>query len=193
MKNDSRLYFHLSDLERELGDSMSFSEYFESLVTMKVKNLRDLCGRLPRENEIFFIETYKSFTAFAFIVYLMRHAGRVRHLYVATYSTNARVINSIVRYHNKGLLGTIHFHVSETLKFRMPSVFRSLQELAESGVVTLTFGWSHKKIACVDTEDGQFVIEGSGNYGENALEEQYVFLRSKKVYEFRSTSDGVGR
>ena len=190
--NDDRPYFRLSDLEQELRDSRSYSAYFESIVCMKVQNLRDLCGRLPVEGEAFFIETYKSFTAFAFIVYLMKHAGHVNHLYVATYSTNARVINSIIRYHDKGWLGSIHFHISETLKFRMPQVFQHLQELAADGVIRLTYGWSHKKIACVDTAQGQFVIEGSGNYGENALEEQYVFLKSKQVYEFRSNINQVG-
>ena len=38
----------------------------------------------------------------------------------------------------------------------------------------------------MDTAAGCYVVEGSGNYGENAMEEQYVFLKSKKIYEFRS-------
>ena len=190
--NNDRPYFRLSDLEEEMKDSRSYSAFFESVVCMKVQNLRELCGRLPMENEAFFIETYKSFTAFAFIVYLMKHTGHVNHLYVATYSTNARVINSILRYREKGWLGSIHFHVSETLKFRMPQVFEHLRQLAADGVIKLTFGWSHKKVACVDTPQGQFVIEGSGNYGENALEEQYVFINSKEVYDFRSTVNAMG-
>ena len=37
----------------------------------------------------------------------------------------------------------------------------------------------------MSTESGYYVVEGSGNYGENAMEEQYVFLNNKKVYDFR--------
>ena len=115
----------------------------------------------------------------------MRHAGYVRHIYVATYSTNERVINALLRYMDKGFIGTVHLHVSETLKFRMPLIWSRLRQLCDDGIITLTYGWTHKKITCLETDSGCYVVEGSGNYGENALEEQYVFLKSKKVYEFR--------
>uniref|UniRef100_UPI00259157D0 hypothetical protein n=1 Tax=uncultured Bacteroides sp. TaxID=162156 RepID=UPI00259157D0 len=137
-----------------------------------------LCGRLPRENEAFFIETKKSFTAFTFIVYLIKNAGQVRHLYIATYSTNERIINALLRWREKGLIGSIHLHISET--------YERLMLLHQDGEIELSFAWSHKKITCLDTSAGFFVVEGSGNYGENAMEEQYVFLKNKEVYEFRS-------
>lgn len=178
-------YFSVDELFAEVRQSRMYSERFENILTFKLNNLKELCGRLPEEGEAFFIETKKSFTAFTFIVYLIRNAGLVRHLYVATYSTNPRIINALVRWKEKGLIGTIHLHVSETLKFRMPEVFQRLKQLHEDGIITLTYGWTHKKITCMDTTTGYYVVEGSGNYGENALEEQYVFLKSKKVYEFR--------
>ena len=179
-------YFDLKELQREMADSYLYSQRFESLLTFKLNNLKELCGRLPADNEAFFIETKKSFTAFTFIVYLIKHTGRVNHLYIATYSTNERIINALLRWREKGVLGDIHLHVSETLKFRMPKIFARLMELHRNGVITLSYSWSHKKITALDTPMGHFVVEGSGNYGENAMEEQYVFLKNKKVYEFRS-------
>ena len=178
-------FFNLDELFAEVRRSRRFSQRFESILTFKLNNLRELCGRLPDNNEAFFIETRKSFTAFTFIVYLIKNAGYARHIYIATYSTNERIINALLRWKDKGLIGTIHLHVSETLKFRMPEIFQRLKQLHNEGVITLTYGWTHKKITCLDTESGHYVVEGSGNYGENALEEQYVFLKSKKVYEFR--------
>ena len=159
-----RQYFDLNDIFQEVRQSKMYSEHFERVQTFKVNSLKELCGRLPVDNEIFFLETRKSFTAFTFIVYVIKTCGYVK---------------------SKGLIGTIHFHISETLKFRMPEIFARLVELAKDGVITLTYAWTHKKVACLETENGCYVIEGSGNYGENALEEQYVFLKSKKVYEFR--------
>ena len=179
-------YFDLTDLQREMTDSYLYSQRFESILTFKLNNLKELCGRLPQDDEAFFIETKKSFTAFTFIVYLIKHTGRINHLYIATYSTNERIINALLRWRDKGVLGDIHLHVSETLQFRMPKVFARLVHLQMCGVITLTYSWSHKKITCLDTPRGQFVVEGSGNYGENSMEEQYVFLKNKKVYEFRS-------
>lgn len=178
-------FFNLDELFAEVRRSRMFSQRFESILTFKLNNLRELCGRLPDNNEAFFIETRKSFTAFTFIVYLIKNAGYARHIYIATYSTNERIINALLRWKDKGLIGTIHLHVSETLKFRMPEIFQRLKQLHNEGVITLTYGWTHKKITCLDTESGHYVVEGSENYGENALEEQYVFLKSKKVYEFR--------
>ena len=178
-------YFDLDELFAEVRQSRMFSQRFESILTFKLNNLRELCGRLPESGEVFFIETRKSFTAFTFIVYLIKNAGYVRHIYIATYSTNERIINALLRWRDKGLIGTIHLHVSETLKFRMPEIFQRLKQLHNEGIITLTYGWTHKKVTCLDTELGHYVVEGSGNYGENALEEQYVFLKSHKVYEFR--------
>ena len=179
-------YFNLDELAHMMADASLCTQRFESAITRKVASLKELCGRLPQEGEAFFIETKKSFTAFTFIVYLIRHAGRAGHLYVATYSTNERVINAMLRWREKGLLGSIHLHVSETLKFRMPKVFDRLEALHRDGVITLSSSWSHKKVAAIDTPAGCFVVEGSGNYGENAMEEQYVFIKNKEVYEFRS-------
>lgn len=180
-----RYYFDLNDLQKEMSDSRFYSRYFESMLTFKVNTLKELCGRLPGENEAFFIETVKSFTAFTFIMYIMKNAGYVKHLYIATYSTNERIINALLRWKSKGLIGDIHLHMSETIQFRMPKIYERLIDLQREGILELTFAWSHKKITCLDTAAGHFVVEGSGNYGENAMEEQYVFLKNKEVYEFR--------
>ena len=170
-----RYYFDLNDLQKEMSDSRFYSRYFESMLTFKVNTLKELCGRLPGENEAFFIETVKSFTAFTFIMYIMKNAGYVKHLYIATYSTNERIINALLRWKSKGLIGDIHLHMSETIQFRMPKIYERLIDLQREGILELTFAWSHKKITCLDTAAGHFVVEGSGNYGENAMEEQYVF------------------
>ena len=178
-------YFDLDELRKEMRASRMYSQRFEMMLTFKLKNLKELCGRVPEENEIFFIETQKSFTAFTFIVYMLRQTGRIEHLYIATYSTNERIINALLRWRDKGVIGTIHLHISETIKFRMPKIFQRLMQLSGDGIIELSFAWSHKKITCMSTPAGEFVVEGSGNYGENAMEEQYVFLKNKKVYEFR--------
>lgn len=179
-------YFDIADLRREMDESRFYSRRFEMLQTYKLNSLKQLCGRLPDENEAFFIETLKSFSAFTFIVYLVQNAGHIYHLYIATYSTNERIINALLRWKQKGMIDSIHLHVSETLKFRMPRIFERLMALHQEGTIEVTTAWTHKKITCVDAATGQFVVEGSGNYGENAMEEQYVFIRSKHIYRFRS-------
>ena len=185
-----RYYFDVRTLFEEVNDARMKAERFDELQTMKLNRLKALCGRLPEPSEAFFIETQKSFSAFTFIVYLMRTAGRIRHLYIATYSTNERIINALLRWRSQCLIGSIHLHVSETMQYRMPAVWSRLQALHQDGVLRLTSAWSHQKVACIDTEIGRFVVEGSGNYGENAMQENYVFLRSDSVFRFRAGLDG---
>lgn len=179
-------YFDLAELEAEMQKSRRFLDAFDVEMMFKVDSLKQITGKLPANGEIFFIETNKSFTAFTFIVHVLKAVGFINHVYIATYSTNERVINALLRYHDKGKIGSIHLHISETLRYRMPEVFARLMTLKENGTIELSFAWTHKKITCMDTAAGAFVVEGSGNYGENAMEEQYIFLNSDKVYEFRS-------
>ena len=47
------------------------------------------------------------------------------------------------------------------------------------------YAWTHAKICLLKTDDFDFVIEGSGNWSENAHFEQYVFANSKGLYDFR--------
>lgn len=178
-------YFDLLELEAERLKSRRFLDAFDIEMMFKVDSLRQITEKLPLPGEIFFIETSKSFTAFTFIVHVLKAVGYIHHVYIATYSTNERVINAMLRYLDKGRIGSIHLHISETLRYRMPHVYNRLVSLMNDGTIELSFAWTHKKITCMDTQAGAFVVEGSGNYGENALEEQYIFLNSKKVYEFR--------
>lgn len=179
-------FFKIGDLQNELDNNKCFNDCFETEQKFRCESLKKVINRMPENHEIFFIETLKSFSAFTFIVLTMKLTGYIRHLYIATYSTNDRIINALVRYKQKGQIGSIHLHISETIKFRMPEVYERLMQLQSDGVIELSFAWSHKKITCMETQRGCFVVEGSGNYGENAMEEQYILLKSKEVYEFRS-------
>lgn len=178
-------YFDVSELANEQESRKFFSAYYEQQLTARVNRLAELCGRLPQNGEVFFIETKKSFSAFAFVAYVLHQVGHIDHLYIATYSTNQRIINAILRWMDKDYIDTLHFHVSETLQFRMPEVWRRLKQLSDEGRIKLTTAWSHKKVACMKTPSGHYVVEGSGNYGENSLQEQYIFIKSEQVCQFR--------
>jgi len=187
-----RKYFHISELQQQMQRAWSESEAYERMYTFKLNNLKELIGRLPNENEAFFIETKKSFSAFTFIVYLMKHSGVIHHLYIATYSTNERIIKSLVKWHEQNKIEHIHLFIAENIRNRMPTVYEKLLKLEADGVISLTFAWSHKKVTAIHTDDGYFVVEGSGNYGENAMIENYVFIKSKRIYDFRTRLNEVG-
>lgn len=178
-------YFDLEDVKRERINASLFSARFERKHYFRLENLKDLCGRLPDDEECFFIETTKSFNAFTFLVYLIRHSGRIESLFIATYSINDRILNSLINWKNKGLIGNITIEISESITFRMGKIAKRLELLNQQKEITLIYEWTHRKVACIKTDIGLYVVEGSGNYGENAAKEQYIFSRSKELYEFR--------
>lgn len=179
-------YFTLDDIYNERINARMHAHRFERMHAVKLENIKQLCGRLPEENECFFIETTKSFNAFTFIVYLIRHAGHIEQLFIATYSINDRIINSLLKWKEKGLIDNVCIEISESIKFRMPKVSMRLDDLQSKGIISVIYEWTHRKVTCVKTPVGYFEIEGSGNYGENALKEQYLFCKSKEIYEFRN-------
>ena len=184
-------YFDVDELKRSRLNARMWSVKFERLHELKLRNVKDLCGRLPDDGECFFIETTKSFNAFTFIVYLIKTTGCIENLYIATYSINKRIIASLMKWKTAGLIGSVHIHISQTIKFRSPSDYRRLTELAENDEIKLSLEWTHKKVSCMKTPAGYFVVEGSGNYGENAMEEQYLFTQNKGLYEFRTKTNQV--
>lgn len=46
-------YFSLEELRQEMTDSRLFSRRFETMLTFKLNSLKELCGRLPGDNEAF--------------------------------------------------------------------------------------------------------------------------------------------
>lgn len=46
-------YFSLKELRQEMTDSRLFSRRFETMLAFKLNSLKELCGRLPGDNEAF--------------------------------------------------------------------------------------------------------------------------------------------
>lgn len=181
-------YFDLRELKRDMNRSRVFKNRLENAHLFKIRNIKDLCGNLPADGEQFFLETTKSFNAFTFIVYIIKHSGRIDKLSIATYSINDRIINSLMKWKEAESIDEIEIKITASIQFRMPDVYRRLESLSNEGKITVVYAWSHKKVTCIQSKDGFFVVEGSGNYGENAQEEQYIFLNNKEIYEFRRQS-----
>ena len=159
---------------------------FERSHMLKIDNLKSLSGMLPSPGEMFFLETTNSFNAFTFITYILKEKGCIDELFVATYSINQRILNSLQNYINKGALNEVNIYISETIKHRNPTATQLLESFNIAyPFFRLQYAYSHKKITCIRCGEEYFVIEGSGNFSENAAEEQYLFVNSKELYEFR--------
>lgn len=165
--------------------SGAMAEQFLQIHGERVESIKNLSGRIPQDGEVFFLWTVNSFNAFTFIPFIFKECGFIEELILATYSINIRIIDALVRLIDQEKIGKVEIFISDSIKSRLPKVYDHLMALVEKKPVRVTFSWNHSKIALIKTADHYFDVEGSGNWGENAQHEQYVFLNSRKIYDFR--------
>ncbi|MEI6061155.1 MAG: hypothetical protein WCR72_10625 [Bacteroidota bacterium] len=185
-----RKLFDLSDLSKTTvtddEPSAAMVEKFLLSHDHRIESIKNLVGQLPRDNEIFFLWTVKSFNAFTFIPFVIKETGTIDELTISTYSISMRIIDALMKLIDNKKVLKVHLLVSETLPYRLPKVFDHLQAItSHREEITVSYGWNHSKIALIHSGGNYLVVEGSGNFGENAQHEQYIFYNSQKVYAFR--------
>ncbi len=186
-------FFNIDDLEDIQVDQQPedhsgiLSETFLNIHEERVERIKNLAGRLPSPGEIYFLWTVNSFNAFTFIPFILHELGTIDELILSTYSINIRIIDALIKLIDRGKILKVDIFISDSIKSRLPKVFDHLNALVmkRRGVITVNYAWNHSKIALIRCGDSYFDIEGSGNWGENAQHEQYIFLNSRKVFEFR--------
>lgn len=152
----------------------------------KIASLKNLMGNLPQPGEAFFLYTLKSFNAFTFITYIIKNCGEIDELTFSTYSINERILSSLLRWYDKGSIRKIRMSISESIKHRMPKVYDLIELQRKERNVDVCYCWNHSKVTLIRSQGNYFVIEGSGNFSENAMHEQYVFVNDKQLFEFRN-------
>lgn len=185
-----RQLFNMAEIagteEKQSRLSGLMAERYLRIQSHKVVSLKELVKKLPDPDEIYFIWTTSSFTGFTFIPLIISECGIIDELTLATYSINKRILNALMKLVNDKQILSINILISDALPYQLPKVFEHLKTVtADHDNISIRYGWNHAKIACIRSGENKFVVEGSGNWGENAQHEQYIFTRSEKLYEFR--------
>jgi hypothetical protein len=169
-----------SDRETEVFTSKYLISHYE-----KVSSLENDLMRVPTPEEFFFLQSDTAFNAFTFIP-LVAKIYPIKELHASTYSLSRKVIDALIEMHDKGQIERITLLVSDSMIKRNPLVIDNLMAMAKSRPnVNVLYAWVHAKVCLLATHDSHFVIEGSGNWSENAQYEQYTFTNSKGLYDFR--------
>ncbi len=189
-----RKLFDLNEVISSAGtsenDSGVLAEKFYDMHCFKVNSLKELIDKFPKENEIYFLSTVKSFNAFTFIPYIISNCGIIEELTIKTYTIGKRIVDALLKQIEKGNIKILNLEISDSLLYRLPLVYDHLQALTrEKKNITVSYTWNHAKIACIRTANDYFVVEGSGNFNENAQFEQYIFLNNERIYEFRKKTN----
>lgn len=151
----------------------------------KVEAVKKDLKRLPERDEFFFLQSDNSFNAFTFIPFVLENKS-ARRLLCTTYSINKRVITALMELHQGGLVDEITLLVSDTMLKRNPVTADLLAAVSrEHANINVLFAWVHAKVCLLDTGADHYVIEGSGNWSDNAYYEQYTFANSRDLFRFR--------
>lgn len=189
MSKNRYFNFNSSKAESQEQQKEKLNELFTSKYIaqhfLKIESLKDDLNRFPSKDEFFFLQTAKAFNAFTFIPMICR-IHRVKELHASTYGISRKVVDALVELHDKGMIEQVTLLVSDSMIKRNPIVIEHLKSLCASRKnIKVMYAWTHAKICLLKTDDFDFVIEGSGNWSENAHFEQYVFANSKGLYDFR--------
>lgn len=190
MPSKSNRFFELPtgqtniNVEVNTPGSNSFSKYLAAHY-QKIENVKKDITRLPEPEEFFFLQTGKQFNAFTFIPFVLMHQT-ARRVMAVTYSINKRVIEALVELHRTGKVDEITLCVSDTMLKRNPVTTDLLAAVnREYANINVLFAWVHAKVCLIETATAHYVVEGSGNWSENAAHEQYIFANCKGLFTFR--------
>jgi len=168
----------------DVDNQMFVSKYLASHY-QKISSLENDLMRVPTREEFFFLQSDTAFNAFTFIP-LVANVYPIKELHASTYSISRKVISALIEMHDKGQIERITLLVSDSMIKRNPLTIENLMAMASTRPnVTVLYAWVHAKVCLLQTHEDYFVIEGSGNWSENAHYEQYTFANSKGLYDFR--------
>lgn len=180
--------FDLNKRKEEVAKAKASLPYRSKYLATHFKKLESLekdLHRLPTKDEFIFLQSAASFNAFTFIPFIAK-PFHIEHLYATTYSISRRVIDAIMELHDSGMIARVTLLISDSMIKRNPQTIDNLLAMQSTrGNVEVLFGWIHAKVALAKTAEHHFVVEGSGNWSENAKYEQYTFAESRGLFEFR--------
>lgn len=167
--------------DMEMFKSKYLNRHFE-----KIQSLDEGLIRLPQPGEIFFLQTEGAFNAFTFVLLIAKRFS-IKELSASTYSINRKVIDALMELHDAGKIEKITLLVNDGITSRNPLTMDNLMAMSRTRPnVSVKLAWVHAKVCLMQTHHAHLVVEGSGNWSENAQYEQYTFINCEDTYNFRN-------
>lgn len=167
------------------GKSAARIAHYENLQAAKVATIEQHLHSVPTSGEVVFIWTTNQFNTMAFIVWIIKHLGPIKDLTITTYSIGAVCINTLMKWYDSGRIEEIYFYIASYAKrIAVKNVDLLTAQANARERITVGYGFNHSKVMLARTENDYIVITGSGNFSENAYNEQYTICNDKRIYDF---------
>lgn len=159
-------------------------------VCEEAEALEEILGGLPSESCDHRIASFCRLSPAGFIRFVADRT-RIRRLSVATFRLGPRALRMLSDLHGQGRIDQARFVLGRLAASRHKGnneqeYWRRLVHMCEA------FGWeacsiaNHTKVTLFDTDDGYYVLEGSGNLNEAPNWEQFSFEQDAELYGFYS-------
>jgi hypothetical protein len=163
-------------------------EKFELKTFERVQNIiKEICT-IPNVNEQYRIITHKSFTAYDWVVFICGFYEAFEEVYFLSYNFSEKPIHHILKKFDDKIFEKCTCIISHTIMYRTPKIYNLLKQASEERSENFRVAgiFNHSKIILMKPKNSEhyLVIEGSGNFSQNAYIEQYVFDNSKNIYNF---------
>lgn len=174
-----------TDPEEEKGGHGRYISKYVATHFEKIANLHEDLVRVPMPGELFLLQSDSSFNAFTFVLLVARRTP-IRELFASTYSLNRKVVDALIELHDRGAIEQLTLLVNDGMISRNPVTMDNLKAMASTRPnVQVYLAWVHAKVCLMRTHHAHFVVEGSGNWSDNAQYEQYLFGNDEGHYNFR--------
>ena len=156
----------------------------KKLSFLKMVNQNEI--EIPKnENECLHIITQRQHNSFSLLMKFIEHYGRLDYLQIMTYTIDRPTLLFLLDLLQKNIIKKSDLIITETIEFRSKKIYDLLiSDFSNRTDVNLSFFWVHSKILLIKKNNAKFVIDGSGNFSQNALVEHYNIWRSSELFEF---------
>ena len=102
------------------------------------------------------------------------------------------MVEALQELQQSGKVGEVTLLISDSMIKRNPVTIETLEAVVKSNPNFKTkYYWNHSKVtlikAVLEEQEFNLVMEGSGNWSENAQLEQYTITNHPEVYDFYRT------
>jgi len=150
------------------------------ILTSKQKEIN-----FPNENGLTQIITQKQLNAFTLILAFIEKYGSIDFLQMMTYTIDEKTLFTLIELLEQGKIKKLQILMTETASFRIPKIYKLLKDnFSNKENCNLVFYWVHSKINLIQCKNEKYVIDGSGNYSQNAQIEHYNIFKSKEMFDF---------
>jgi hypothetical protein len=152
------------------------------------QRIEDLIGKLPQPGEQLAVITQGAFHMYPLLLHMLDR-GKAQEIWIATFNMRGELAASLFGMLDTGQVQKLRIMISDSIRHRMPERIAQLRSLTERHAAAgfdcqTKLNWNHAKLMLVAIGADRFVVEGSGNFSDNAQIEQYRIDNSADLYDF---------